>query len=153
MLIPDISATVEQLAGVVSKKYEELAKIKTEYENKLRYLNLVIERVNPSGDIQNTIDEDTFDEIIRKSAFCPNCQHKLSNMDENHDYVILPKLKANLRSLHTETQDSAIVQLAITELSLSKREKTKKICSYCHKPGHTRARCFLRLNTEPNLRK
>lgn len=152
MLIPDISATVEQLAGAVSKKYEELAKIKAEYEDKLRYLNSVIERVNPSGGIQDTIDEDAFAEIIRESACCPNCDHKLSNSDEALNYVILPKFKVYLRSPSTETQDSATVKMANTEPSSSKRE-TKKICSYCHKPGHTRARCLLRLSTEPSLRK
>lgn len=177
MLIAEVSATVENLAILVHKKSNELAKLQKEYHEKLEILNKYIGKIaentqyleiveNPeqsqtsqkSGKLQNSSEttDNTLLKIISTPVCCPLCLNTLYDLSFNSDFVLIPRNKVHLigdgDEGHTvEKVESAMESLQVSEKQVSKKHgKLKKTCSYCKKPGHSRARCFTRLSKDPS---
>ena len=122
---------------------------------------------------QQDVTDDEFIAATTGSLSCPKCSTGVS-MD---DFVILPKGKIKLLAEKSEplrlsfeklnleaTATSSTISSTTPKYSPSKdsrdssasphtdkkhqeRRLPKIVCSYCQKPGHTRAKCFARLNT------
>lgn len=174
MLIAEVSATVENLAILVHKKSNELAKLQKEYHEKLEILNKYIDMIaekteylenveNPeqsqtsqkSGNLQNSPETDnTLLKLISTPVYCPLCLNTLYDLSSNSDFVLIPRNKVHLLGDegHTvEKVETAMESLQVSEQPVAKKHgKLKKTCSYCKKPGHSRARCFTRLSKDPS---
>ncbi|OBA19419.1 hypothetical protein METBIDRAFT_33112 [Metschnikowia bicuspidata var. bicuspidata NRRL YB-4993] len=164
MLFAEVSKSMGELATAISKKHQELDQLKNEYERKLRLLDQYLSHLPTNK--QSKQDVSGFVENIqnlKSPVTCPHCNNTLFDLLQDTDFVIVPKdrLKAfsvdlsgaeNLRVVDKPgilvappTGSSPILQ----QPSAHNQSRLKRTCSYCHKPGHSRAKCFTRLNREP----
>ncbi|SGZ50019.1 CIC11C00000003366 [Sungouiella intermedia] len=191
MLIADVSATVENLAILVNKKSNELAKLQQEYQEKLEILNKYIGKIEDaekcedstrlevskkdSNSLENSqisqlkkleseslLQDESLESqnsqilhLISSPVCCPNCLEKFYDLSSKSEFVLIPRNKVHLlqnqKANHIiENVQQSIGDLQISELPKKLHGKLKKTCSYCKKPGHSRARCFTRLSRDPS---
>lgn len=168
--LEDLLTTVDSLARTVARKNLELEVLKKSYDEKLlqinQYIELVQNAVKPQRDEQGDSDnweqisEERFLALVNQKVECSGCNSTLWDNTELLEYMLIPKktLKYLLRKPEESLTD-AFGKLRTTPvpssattfssvLSQRRREQTrsKKTCSYCHKPGHSRAKCFTRLS-------
>lgn len=172
--LTEISQQVNFLAEKISSKNKELEKLKSEYTSKLAYLEQV-ESLYLKSIGQNTADPKL---DINLKVDCKNCgatvyDAKEIDRSKNDYFILFPKAKINdlllLSSANrkatssvaksgvnrddkaiTATSNKQSSTLAVNSTSRENQNKKhkKKVCSYCKKAGHSRAKCFKRLTTE-----
>lgn len=173
MLLLELSKSMGDLAIVINKKTAELDAVKSEYSKKLSILNKYIEKIEKltqpqEGELKRNGDES----LLQNSIDCPNCHHKVYDLESESEFILIPCNKFILLcdtsdELPNERQSSQPAHegnssqpardtgqpnakyLISTKPKASKSGNSKKTCSYCHKSGHSRARCFTRLSKEP----
>lgn len=167
MLIADVSSTVENLALLVNKKANELAKLQREYEEKLEIINAYIgkiaqrpesEKLEKSQELEisknsREIPENELLKLISTPVCCPLCLNTLYDLSSTSEFVLVPRNKAHLLRDFDDTVNkvqTSVENLQVSEQPAKKHGKLKKTCSYCKKPGHSRARCFTRLSKDPS---
>lgn len=180
MLLIEILRTVGQLAEAVAQKTAEVDKLKKDYEKKLATVNKYIELLTSHNANNDVLSEDKAMELIEKDITCPHCHKNVNSLQENPDYVVVPRKKIHVpqqsardvaNQLHQLTLDTQKVRQDITtheekdpvsgpkdlpKDSIPKEPKKhhggklKRTCSYCKQPGHSRARCFKRLTKDPS---
>lgn len=146
MSIVELLQTVDTLAQLINQKNKELEKLKLNYDAKLKQINQYISLF--STDDQPIEDKKLLD-IINTPVKCNNCDHVVWDITQDTHYIIIPK--NSIKYL----QSDALKTLPAKEPFQYQPPKStpnskKKTCSYCNKTGHSRARCFKRLNTELN---
>lgn len=171
MSLNDVSATVENLAVAVNQKLADLTRLQHEYLAKINLLNRYISQFQPDDNEQAEQAKPVDDQIINlisSKVCCPSCNENLYDLTENSEYILIPKNQARLPSVGEKSRDidHAIesVQQRVGSLQVAPQgpvgeagnnsrkqshTKLKRTCSYCKKPGHSRARCFTRLSKEP----
>lgn len=154
MLIVEVLKTVGELASAITQKTQELERLKQEYESKLRVVNLYIARIE--GASQET-DSDICS-VLETQLRCSKCQNVVYDLNQDTEYILIPKKKAHLLrsaggSLDTELGDLSLHAQTPNSTSAvyvkPKKSNSKKTCSFCNQTGHSRARCFERLSKEP----
>lgn len=115
----------------------------------------MIQKEEPQTQLDSIEDGDFLNKINEKVT-CPNCDHEIwNNESKESDYLLIPKKK--LKYLLEDSVVDEFKQLRIKDdethtyikhTPVNNNGKSKRVCSYCHKPGHQRARCFKRLNSE-----
>lgn len=172
MSITELLSTVDQLARAVTQKNKELDALKVEYNAKIAQMNLYLSSLQDLvlGDTHRNKEGANDDAATAAVGLsCPQCSATV----ELDDYVIIPKSKIRLlfeeveplrRSLENVTigeEPAAHTNSAAKYISpkglrlvgpprdrkLQEKKFSSVICSYCQKPGHTRAKCYARLNT------
>lgn len=164
MLIVDVSKTLGDLAEAINKKSATLDRLEQEYRSKLEILNRYISKleVNSNEMTAALVPQDEILSLIGTKRSCPHCQNIIYDPKNDSDYVLIPKshveilhdkrLEGGATKGNGEKTPAGIVgsdkaeEQASSALS-SRKGKLKKTCSYCNKPGHSRARCFSRLTT------
>lgn len=181
MSIVELLKSVDTLAKVIHQKNLELEELKRGYDSKLREINKYIEVLHKQENIEDgpQVNEKDFRDIIREPVKCEKCDHTIWNMDEESDFIIMPKRKLQyiLKKDNRESIEKLLDRLDRESLSAPDSEdkskirqstvgdnmqttapkayrkhynKSKKTCSYCSKPGHSRAHCMVRLtNPKP----
>ena len=162
MLFADIYKSLGELAGAIAKKNKEVEELKSEYERKLRVVERYLQHF-PGA--EPALDANALVNLLEKAepVTCPNCSTTLYDLLKHTDFVLVPKSRLRIQS-ETGTEEIAPNQ---ENLPGSKDQphqlpepakkphnnrhgsKLKRTCSYCNKAGHSRARCFTRLNGEP----
>lgn len=167
MLIADVSATVENLAVLVNKKANELAKLQQEYQEKLEVINAYIGKIAQRPESESVVKSKEFEnsknlreipdnellKLISTPVCCPLCLNTLYDLSSTSEFVLIPRNKAHLLQDIEDTVDkvqTGVENLQVSEQPAKKHGKLKKTCSYCKKPGHSRARCFTRLSKDPS---
>mmetsp|Transcript_81 Transcript_81/g.84 ORF Transcript_81/g.84 Transcript_81/m.84 type:complete len:180 (+) Transcript_81:30-569(+) len=176
MSIVELLKSVDTLAKIINQKNLELEELKKGYDSKLHEINKYIrilqeqEAIETEKDIKD-IPEEIFREKIGSTIRCSNCDHEVWSINSDSDFIIIPKRKLQYLlgherdgSLLNELKDLTIQNDLATHKSPEIRSsphhysgfngykkqyntKSKKTCSYCSKPGHSRAHCLIRLST------
>lgn len=168
MDIVELLRTVDALASTINLKTQELDRLKNDYNRKLGHLNKLLEDLRPASGVVNV---DEVMSMIESEVKCPKCHEKV--WDNNQaDYLLLPKKAFELvgvegkegeklasstqQGQNQQNQQSQPNQQSPSHQQTSppwthgrgrgSHQLSKKTCSYCHKQGHLRARCFQRLN-------
>lgn len=152
MLLAEISKSMGDLALAVNRKTAELDRMKAEYDTKLRIVNKYIDKINAMMDSSSQTELGELD-ALEKTVSCPACHTKVYDLDEESEYVLVPRNKIHL--LRETESESATREIKAEPLPVPKpgRSKSRTItCSYCNKTGHSRARCFVRLSKEPGTK-
>ncbi|KAM9910514.1 hypothetical protein OXX69_004414 [Metschnikowia pulcherrima] len=162
MSFADISKSLGELAGAIAKKNKEVEELKSEYERKLRVVERYLQHfpgAEPALDANALVTLLENDEPVT----CPNCSTTLYDLSKHTGFVLVPKNRLRIQS-ETGTEIIASDQENLSgsrdqphKLSEPAKKpynnrhgsKSKRTCSYCNKTGHSRARCFTRLNGEP----
>ncbi|KAK6459002.1 Zn-finger, CCHC type [Scheffersomyces xylosifermentans] len=170
----ELSKTVDDLAKVIANKNKELEELKQDYDEKMHILSNYLSKLQEViGTTANGEEWDIDEESLLKSLTlpmkCPSCNTSIVSNEEDFEYIRIPKKRIR-RSPHYNTnlgssksvssiesagdyltgdrgQESKTTRPASTNKI---HQKSKKVCSYCNKPGHSRAKCFLRLSTPPS---
>lgn len=163
MSIVDVLRSVDELAKAINEKSQELTRLKTQYSEKLLLLNTYVDHLPVTSD---SINDDELLEQINKDVKCENCSHTVwSNLNKDSKFVVLPKgvvrnpnlnigkdQSTNYTIRHEDTMQNTNKETYNTTHNNPKNKKffnkSKKICSYCKKPGHSRSKCFVRLSKE-----
>ncbi|ODV79984.1 uncharacterized protein CANTADRAFT_25749 [Suhomyces tanzawaensis NRRL Y-17324] len=165
MSVVELLKSVDSLARLITERTQELEKLKQDYNAKLQTINAYLEQLPQHGVLglgKHELDEKAFLEAVSADMDCPKCQSKVYLNGADSDYILIPKQK--LRLLGIESTPEIDDRLASLKLSTTKEQatgheyprnptkhyhnsKSKKICSYCKKPGHSRAKCLVRLLT------
>ena len=173
MSIVELLKSVDTLAKIINQKNHELEELKKGYDAKLHEINKYIrilqqqEDVKPDVEMPEEVFRDKIDTIIK----CNKCDNEIWNINSDSEFIIIPKKK--LRYLLRNESDEKLLD-GLRELDLQKspnsdttpeirpspkeyssvksykkqyNTKSKKTCSYCSKPGHSRAHCLTRLAT------
>ncbi|CUM49053.1 unnamed protein product [Debaryomyces tyrocola] len=173
MSIVELLKSVDTLAKIINQKNHELEELKKGYDAKLHEINKYIrvlqeqEDVKPDGEMPEEVFREKIDSIIK----CSKCDHEIWNINSNNEFIIIPKKK--LQYLLGNESDKRLLD-GLRELTIQKdsgadtnseirpspkgysspkgykkqyNTKSKKTCSYCSKPGHSRAHCLIRLAT------
>lgn len=142
MSIADILKSLSELAEAVNAKSKELDDLKALYNTKLSAVNEYLKTLPIN---LGEFTENEFMETIKQPIQCKNCKKPL-----NGNFIIIPKSTIHIETTHKSSDNK--VELRIPPPSVPKapkhENKSKRTCSYCHKSGHTRSRCFKRLNKE-----
>lgn len=172
MTLLEVLQKVDQLARSFHEKSKALDNLKTEYTRKLELINEYVKTLPnlEQGELNNeSISDEVLLTQLKTQLVCQNC--KLEVVLDN-DFVMLPKKMIKVPK-HIEDSDNEetirqmqklLVQASNSQApdanssdtnSSSLRDNknksktlSKKICSYCNKRGHSRARCYTRLNNE-----
>lgn len=163
MSIVDVLKSVDELAKAINEKSQEINRLKAQYSEKLLLLNSYVDHLPVTSD---SINDDELLEQINKDVKCENCSHTVwSNLNKDSKFVILPKdfvrnpnlniekEQSNSNTIrHEDTMQNTTEEIYNTPNNNHKNKKyfnkSKKICSYCKKPGHSRSKCFVRLSKE-----
>ena len=173
MSIVELLKSVDTLAKIINQKNHELEELKKGYDSKLHEINKYIrilqeqEGIKVDGEIPEEILRQKINNVIK----CSKCDHEIWNINSDNEFIIIPKQK--LQYLLGKESDKRLLD-GLGELTLQKdsvtdtnseirpspkgysspkgykkqyHTKSKKICSYCSKPGHSRAHCLIRLAT------
>ena len=173
MSIVELLKSVDTLAKIINQKNNELEELKKGYDAKLHEINKYIrilqehEGVEPDGEMPDAVFREKIDSITK----CSKCDHEIWNINSNSEFIIIPKQK--LQYLLGNESDKRLLD-GLRELTIQKdsgtdtnseirpspkgysspkgykkqyNTKSKKTCSYCSKPGHSRAHCLIRLAT------
>lgn len=172
MSLVDVLKSVGELANAINKKTRELDELKHLYDSKLRDLNTYIESLH----ISNThISPEVLQRQLDSQIHCPKCDECIWE-NGKQEFVLIPKQLIELESIPATQNDKFIPNLrghslndqakGIQEIQdklqqhnfhrptsdkpdqKPQHNKSKRICSYCKKTGHSRARCYKRLNGE-----
>lgn len=170
MSIVELLKSVDQLAKAVTSKNKELDQLKENYNAKIEQMNHYLSKIQqlalPQTSNDSEINDEEFLDMVNSSQ-CSNCNLKL----DTEEYIVIPRAQlkqlisndsqlkddlANLKldnTINEEERHSASIPTAhkskqsIYTPPVKERGNTKKICSYCKKQGHTRAKCLTRLST------
>lgn len=173
MSIVELLKSVDTLAKIINQKNHELEELKKGYDSKIHEINKYIkilqeqEGIKPDEQIPENVFRDKIDNVIK----CSKCDHEIWNINSNSEFIIIPKQK--LQYLLGNESDKRLLD-ELRELTIQKdsgmdtnseirpsskgfsnpkgnkkqyNTKSKKTCSYCSKPGHSRAHCLIRLAT------
>lgn len=172
MSIVDLLKSVDTLAKLITQKNQELESLKKNYDAKLNQINKFINLINSQTSLEqepprDEISDDELLKIIDKKISCLSCHQEIWDINEDTDFIIIPKKKIqfllkqqqwdqkNSNELSDKLNNISIGASATDDRSPSpyqstytphKKSNFKKTCSYCHKKGHSRARCLERLN-------
>lgn len=166
MLVVDLLTTVGQLASAITQKTKELDKLKAEYEAKIQILDKYIAKVTENSPETDSPNKTEAADLLQKELRCQNCSHLIYSLNEQSDYVLVPKRVALEKGAQVPKLLQSLEQLQLGSESANptpppqnsrpsqprnkkQHAKLKRTCSYCDEPGHTRARCLARLNGEP----
>lgn len=160
--------TVDSLVRTVANKNLELEELKKNYDERLHLINRYIELVQNAakeeedkaasdGRRSELISQEQFLGLVNQKVECSDCRKTFWDNSELLEYVLIPKktLKYLLKGSEDPLSDAfgklrtAPVYSGTVAGSGQRRKeqpKGKKTCSYCHKTGHSRAKCFARLN-------
>lgn len=173
MSIVELLKSVDTLAKIINQKNLELEELKKGYDSKLHEINKYIRILQEQEGIETEKDipEDVFREKISSTIKCNKCNHEVWNINSDSDFIIIPKRKLKYllghesdRRLLNELKELKIQNDSTvynnSDIRPSPHEypgpkgykkqyntKSKKTCSYCSKPGHSRAHCLVRLAT------
>lgn len=162
MLLADVSKTMGELAAAINKKQTELEALQEEYRSKIRVLDSYLAKFSYGDTSKASIASETILRQIQEPISCPNCNHTLYELEKPSEFVVVPAKQIQLIGANASASDlSKISSLNPASMPLvpdvqsnmtltlpKSSSKSKKTCSFCHKNGHSRARCFARLNTE-----
>ncbi|ABN68470.2 Zn-finger, CCHC type, partial [Scheffersomyces stipitis CBS 6054] len=165
----ELSSTVDQLARVIISKNKQLEDLSSVYEKKLQTLNEYISKIQialgnevaGSSSIQSIVDDDFLAEI-QKDISCPRCNSVLHDKSDDYEYIKIPKKTIRPTNMANTGKEFNPIKSPEVEKSISvgsvssevssknssshRHQQSKKICSYCKKPGHSRAKCYVRLS-------
>lgn len=158
MAIVELLKSLDNLARAIVEKNKEVDEMKKEYESKLRtvnqYLKLLQDPTNHS-----TTNEETFLTALANQATCPHCEKHL-NTSASSEFVLIPRNQIAIKStpvgdeeeaqettINDTTEECTSKESEIRHGQAKKQNNSKRICSYCKAPGHSRAKCFKRLST------
>lgn len=163
MSIVEVLKSVEVLAKAVHEKSKHLDELIAQYNTKIQLVNSFLEKLPTTNEVDELLTDELFINSIKKPQ-CPSC-----NKSFDGEFILVPKRKVEVKvdgentasirqnEQSTSSPDAHSPYILIKESSTSRgaasnnnmyREKSKKVCSYCKKTGHSRARCFKRLNGE-----
>lgn len=163
MSIGQLQKCVEDLAKVVSQKDKELKELKKEYDSRLRVINQYLDRLGVLD--RKCLKAEELEKIIRQPITCENCEEVIWKVDEDAQCLLIPKSKLELLDAKGKNElerrngpqsDSLEPKKQVNDQETGRRTGrqinlySKKICSYCKKTGHTRAKCFKKLSTPIN---
>lgn len=172
MQVEEVSKALESLADVVNRKSAELDRLKREYTQKIEILNGYIRKFHSNTSEQSEpADDNAILELLTSKIACPSCLKEIYLLDSENEYILVPKrlvrlLETQQHKSNEQPTDAKITVDTVTkslgEMEVTNEEnvqpvvarklhhsKQKRTCSYCKKPGHSRARCFARLNKDP----
>lgn len=162
MSIVEVLKSVEVLAKAVHEKSKHLDELIAQYNTKILLVNKFLDKLPTDCEINKLLTEEQFIDSINHPQ-CPKCQATIDD-----EFLIIPKRKVAVENdAENESKVSKSTNVPHDELSTSSpehissylpnksttsqhkyQEKSKKVCSYCKRTGHSRARCFKRLNGE-----
>lgn len=174
MSIVDILKSLDELAKAITQKNIEVDELKKLYNHKISIINQYVELLDSDIDfekIENEILEMELVERLEKPIVCENCNNSISLLDGSSKFALIPKSRIRQVKLnktpstnrgdivHDNGSSANITPSNVNGYIPAKLEKrgqihaynrnqSKKTCSYCNKPGHTRAKCFTRLNKD-----
>lgn len=156
MSIVELSNSVDKLAKAVAEKNKELDKLKQSYEEKIDQLNECILLLTEGIKKSEEFTEYTLLDDYKKAITCSNCRSSVV-FDENYLVVPLGKISKQIQGTElskkfhqleiSRSTEQKGEKLSTVKPKKKERTKNKIICSYCKKPGHTRAKCEARLST------
>lgn len=163
MLFAEVSKSMGELAAAINKKNQELDLLKNEYEKKLRLVEAYLLHL-PAAEppVLDARDFVSNLENLDRQVTCPNCSNTILERAENMGFVLLPKNRLRPRDeaatciekpLSNPEPGFQVPPLPGPSSRIPQHNihsKLKRTCSYCNKPGHSRARCFTRLSREPS---
>lgn len=148
-----------------------------------RYLDALHGSISHKSANPSTTDGEISDEqliqILKSRIKCPQCDAEVWNNEKKTDFILFPRQKLQVVHLGEAGQSEKIDQndqesiTGSTSQSSSQgssqgsshpsqtsqpspgkpKKSAKKSCSFCHRAGHSRARCLQRLNNDNSLRK
>lgn len=146
MLVAEVSKSMDELARAINKKNIELDTLKADYSQKLETLNIYLRHLSIG---QQSPDE--LQSLIKQPVECPGCHTLLHDLFKDSDFVLVPRKSVAVPAEEKVPQHPTTKpQVPLLNTPTAPKSKSKKkTCSYCNKLGHSRARCFERLSTEP----
>lgn len=165
MSVVELLKTIDGLANAINEKNKEIENLKRNYSEKIFIVNSYISLLQQAGSFetdkqQNAFNEEDLIKALKEPLRCSKCSATIISNESNKDFFILPKntiqflngkIEEQVSPPKLETNKSNETTIQRSEDKYSKRNdhknKSKKTCSYCHKTGHSKARCFKRLNT------
>lgn len=163
--MPELAEVIDNLVKAVASRESELDNLAKEYKEKLNVLNDYIHHIQTLTNVEESGESDkSSEELLKADMECPLCHANLYKLNSESDFLLIPKLKVGSilqntpkeRGERAASLAKALENLQVTEeappaVTPRKLHKTKKMtCSYCKKPGHSRARCFTRLSQDPS---
>ena len=159
----ELLKTIDGLANAITEKNKEIENLKRYYSEKVSivnsYINLLHQVGSFEGDEYNAINEEDLVQSLKKPFCCPKCFTRITSNENDEDFFILPKttiqiLNGKIEELVSATKSETNKKNTTIQRSEDdhgkknyRKKKSKKACSYCHKTGHSKAKCFKRLNT------
>ncbi|EMG48726.1 hypothetical protein SBY92_004049 [Candida maltosa Xu316] len=150
MSIVELSNEIGKLAQIINEKNQELDELRKNYDAKLQIINKYISSLPTSSSSSSAITDDQFIKQVSTPISCPQCQHTIWDIQKPHDseFLLIPKQCIQTQS---KVESSRVVENLPPQTKTihesKNKNKSKVICSYCKKTGHTRAKCRTRLNT------
>lgn len=131
-----LSQAMDALAKLIISKQKDGSQLQVEYKHKLKELEKVINLVLSLNDSAGTsvMDANGLDTMLRNGI-------EVLERDDRR-YALIP-IKPKEEGDSTDTPRDAASKKS------NKKKKNKIKCSFCHQPGHTRARCETRLAQPP----
>ena len=148
MSILELLKEIDKLAKIINEKNKELETLQKNYDSKLHTINKYIESISPST--TGTVPEEQLINAISKPIECPHCHQKLWDNQEKSTFLLIPKQKIDTKfdtTVAVRDEQPQPQQLTTSTTSNKQKKKTNIVCSYCKMTGHTRAKCYKRLNT------
>ncbi|EGV60666.1 hypothetical protein CANTEDRAFT_116722 [Yamadazyma tenuis ATCC 10573] len=174
MSLVEVSKSIGELAKAFHEKSVELDRLKALYSSKLELLNSYVACL--PGENKETISDESLLDHIKSPVCCQNCNalvwdssseflllpKRLIRVPGVESDMALTQLSNSLD--HTSIKDdneenethhgnenenhnyNHESEISVDKAKKSYHGKSKKVCSYCKKTGHSRARCFVRLN-------
>lgn len=162
MSLLEVLKSVDELARAYQEKTKVLDQLKSEYEGKLALINKYIETL-PKEDSQALINDEELLNRLKEPVACKNCNNTVWNNGEGN-MVLLPRSCVKVPESSKDPKDpknpketdDMIRRLQLIQIhpstpnhnSRANKNSSKRVCSYCQKKGHSRAKCFARLNGE-----
>lgn len=163
MSLVEVLKSLDELAKAFHEKSASLDKVKLEYTAKLKFINKYIERLpttSENEDGHESVEDDKLLNQLSSSITCKNCKHIVWD-NQQSDLVLIPRKMLKVPEV-VDKQDVAdrdnirnLQQMLILDQEVPKSSKkfsSKRVCSYCNKKGHSRAKCYARLTNEKPTR-
>ncbi|KAK6460070.1 hypothetical protein DFJ63DRAFT_315944 [Scheffersomyces coipomensis] len=155
----------------LKKEYDEKLQIINSYISKIQSIAPSTESKTLLEVESSSLDISEFSSVISSTINCNKCDAMIWDNQKETDFVLIPRHKlqyllastkdvspeSTLSDVTEQVKAFSIRKTPVSENSTihntphsSYSNKSKRLCSFCKKPGHSRAKCNLRLSMPIN---